>query len=551
MKRSMGIIVCMSIFLLGVLGTLTAEEVQQKISIGLGAGLFKTAAAYDYMTVGQSYGGQIKYGLTSGLEIGVSASYGYHYPYNGLYEDMYPLPIRNSVTGDTLSCNDHGRQLGGGGVPGYPGKPYANERAGVTFDRSSGIPLKIEYIPVEFFLQFRSLTQTIFNPYVKAGAGYFMWSAKDADTGDPIEVRYKNGQWEKFEGNHFHILLGLGFEIFPVPNVGIDIGMIGQAPFGDDFEKWALDSMRVKAEVRAGLTFYYGGVKDSDKDGVFDKDDQCPDTPFGAVVDQVGCPVDSDDDGVPDGLDQCPRTPLKAIVDAKGCPMDSDNDGVPDVMVVDPAGVNGLPVAGDFDQNPLNGDEVDKLIGSFAQYLPACVNKVLVRGDGELIAWKSVRACENLGYGYIFGNRRCTPPFVAEGWYGWCGAEYNECQYQPQHWDHACRFVAVRKRKETEPNKGNKQLDLFEHDQYVYRVFVTNLKLRPHNVIARYDPRADVENCIGEAQREGLFAIPSKKFQTNYAYFQIVMLAYNLWRMAFVRKAGHRQEDDPPMRKSA
>lgn len=49
-------------------------------------------------------------------------------------------------------------------------------------------------------------------------------------------------------------------------------------------------------------------------------------------------------------------------------------------------------------------------------------------------------------------------------------------------------------------------------------------------MIAAYDKRADVENLIGEAKREGLEAIPSAKFKNNYAYFQIVMLAYNFWR---------------------
>jgi hypothetical protein len=64
----------------------------------------------------------------------------------------------------------------------------------------------------------------------------------------------------------------------------------------------------------------------------------------------------------------------------------------------------------------------------------------------------------------------------------------------------------------------------------MYRVFVTNLTQRPHKVITRYDKRADVENCIGEAQREGILAIPSKNFHTNGMFFQLVMLTYNLWR---------------------
>ena len=61
-----------------------------------------------------------------------------------------------------------------------------------------------------------------------------------------------------------------------------------------------------------------------------DKEDACPDTPAGAVVDEFGCPVDSDGDGVFDGLDQCEDTPAGATVDAYGCPRDSDGDGVLD-----------------------------------------------------------------------------------------------------------------------------------------------------------------------------------------------------------------------------
>ena len=71
---------------------------------------------------------------------------------------------------------------------------------------------------------------------------------------------------------------------------------------------------------------------------------------------------------------------------------------------------------------------------------------------------------------------------------------------------------------------------LFEDDNYTYRIFCTNLSGNAHEVIAEYDKRADVENLVGEAKREGLEMIPSAKFKNNYAFFQIVMLAYNIWR---------------------
>ncbi len=78
--------------------------------------------------------------------------------------------------------------------------------------------------------------------------------------------------------------------------------------------------------------------KDSDGDGVYDGRDRCPDTPVGVVVDEFGCPKiarkDSDGDGVYDELDKCPDTPIDVVVDDFGCPtisqIDSDGDGVYD-----------------------------------------------------------------------------------------------------------------------------------------------------------------------------------------------------------------------------
>ncbi len=113
-----------------------------------------------------------------------------------------------------------------------------------------------------------------------------------------------------------------------------------------------------------GLTFYFGGGKDSDNDGVKDKKDACPDTPQGATVDERGCPSDADGDGVFDGLDTCPDTPKGAIVDMVGCPLDTDKDGVPDGIdqcANTPPGVSvdkvGCPLDADKDGVP---DSFDK-----------------------------------------------------------------------------------------------------------------------------------------------------------------------------------------------
>ena len=59
---------------------------------------------------------------------------------------------------------------------------------------------------------------------------------------------------------------------------------------------------------------------DSDGDGVMDVVDNCPNTPEGAPVNDVGCSLDSDGDGVFNYNDQCPGTPDGVSVDVYGCP---------------------------------------------------------------------------------------------------------------------------------------------------------------------------------------------------------------------------------------
>ena len=169
--------------------------------------------------------------------------------------------------------------------------------------------------------------------------------------------------------------------------------------------------------------------------------------------------------------------------------------------------------------------EVARQIRQFRKLLPAHVQDVRVHGDGEFIGWESVQACRDEAFQFTFGNKRCAPPFPEDGWYRHGNHEYNECGYRPGDWEAPCRFVAMRIVKD---RVGDRQLKLLAN--YVYRVFVTNEPGRPHTVIDAYDQRADAENLIGEAQREGVLAIPSKRFQSHHAFFQLVMLAYNLWR---------------------
>jgi len=178
--------------------------------------------------------------------------------------------------------------------------------------------------------------------------------------------------------------------------------------------------------------------------------------------------------------------------------------------------------------------EAAAFITDIPNHLPGCVQEVLIRADGEFLCWQSVQAAMSAGFDFIIGNRGCTPVFDADSWYRpWKRepSQYNSCLYQPGGWQQPCRFVAMRMVKEQKRASDQaQQCPLFEDDHYTYRIFCTSLAGPAHQVIADYDQRADVENLVGEAKREGLDMLPSAKFKNNYAFFQIVMLAYNIWR---------------------
>lgn len=123
---------------------------------------------------------------------------------------------------------------------------------------------------------------------------------------------------------------GGGIKIFPTETAffGIDVRdvILPFQPEGGESNT----HHNVLPTFEVGFLWGGGPPPDMDADGVPDKKDKCPGTPFGAVVDERGCPIDTDGDGVFDGLDKCAGTPAGATVDGSGCPIDSDGDGVYD-----------------------------------------------------------------------------------------------------------------------------------------------------------------------------------------------------------------------------
>ncbi|WP_040279496.1 OmpA family protein [Psychroserpens damuponensis] len=131
------------------------------------------------------------------------------------------------------------------------------------------------------------------DPYLGAGGGY-TWV-------DDIGAGTVNGTF--------------GINFWFSDNVGINT----QTSYKHAFE----DYLPSHWQHTVGLAIKFGG-KDTDGDGVYDKDDACPDVPGLEAFN--GCP-DSDNDGIEDSKDDCPNQ--AGLAEFNGCP-DGDSDGVAD-----------------------------------------------------------------------------------------------------------------------------------------------------------------------------------------------------------------------------
>ena len=165
-------------------------------------------------------------------------------------------------------------------------------------------------------------------PSVFAGLSYLHFKPKDKNN-QPLPNNLAN-VYSKDDVN-LNFDLGLQYLITDQVTIGLSGGV------AINFNDWLDDTERgnendIFYNVMAGINYYVFGKKDSDKDGVDDDKDACPDTPEGVDVDENGCPIDTDRDGVPDYLDACSHTPAGVQVDSEGCPIDSDGDGIPDYL---------------------------------------------------------------------------------------------------------------------------------------------------------------------------------------------------------------------------
>ncbi|MEO8233534.1 MAG: OmpA family protein [Ignavibacteriota bacterium] len=178
-----------------------------------------------------------------------------------------------------------------------------------------------------------------FLPYLFGGVSYFYFDPKDKDGNDLVPTTIP------FSPHEMMLIGEVGIKVLFSENFGMNIAAGVNYINSDKLDGYEFGTDNdVYFHALGGFSYYFGGVKDSDGDGVRDKFDQCPNTPPMVTVDEFGCPIDSDHDNVPDYADDCPNTPVNIPVDKNGCPVDSDQDGIPDYLDLCKDTPKGVPV---------------------------------------------------------------------------------------------------------------------------------------------------------------------------------------------------------------
>lgn len=151
----------------------------------------------------------------------------------------------------------------------------------------------LSFYGIDGTIKYNILQNRVVDPFIEIGGGY-TWL-------DEIGAGTLNG--------------GVGVNVWFTDNIGVTL----QTQYKHSFE----DFLPRHFQHLAGIAVRFGGT-DTDGDGIYDKDDACPEVAGLAAFN--GCP-DTDGDGIEDGKDACPNE--AGSKEMNGCP-DSDGDGIAD-----------------------------------------------------------------------------------------------------------------------------------------------------------------------------------------------------------------------------
>lgn len=304
MRRSMLLAVFIS---LAIATTAHATDVSGRLGVGLDTGLMKLiGGGWDYSNVDQQVTFRLQRGLSPHWSLELSLKYGWIRP---------GVTTRDSEAGFTLES--------GSGLYTVIWQP----RAGVLYHIAPASRL---------------------SPFLGMSLGGAAWNVRNLrgqenvgfDPDGPTVVGFdENGKSQQLSRTDFTASLTAGLDWFLADGLALNLGAryhflplneLDNVGFSSVWGPAYADANNALVEGFAGLTFFFGS-SDSDRDGIKNQDDLCPEEPedFDGYRDDDGCPdLDNDGDGIADDVDGCPGQPedRDGFQDSDGCP-DADNDG--------------------------------------------------------------------------------------------------------------------------------------------------------------------------------------------------------------------------------
>jgi hypothetical protein len=159
-------------------------------------------------------------------------------------------------------------------------------------------------------------------------------------------------------------------------------------------------------------------------------------------------------------------------------------------------------------------------------------SRIRFLADAGFFSGKLVDDLDQLGCGYIIVcrsyeayHRLAEKAGFKNLTFGWGVAEFF---HRPQRWKTEHRFIAIRRPLPVDPQEAS-QLTLFKDTQYSYSILVTNLAIHAWKVWTDYANRSNIEKSIRELLNDlALSKIPTQTWTANVAFFQLLLLAYNI-----------------------
>ncbi len=217
------------------------------------------------------------------------------------------------------------------------GLNFTYGRGHLRADESQANYFKTWNYSYAFMLRYKPKPSLALNPYLAVGFEWFDIDPK-ARNGHRTQSFARGMANSDFQKVNNALPVGIGFSYFLTDWLSLDAEGLLHISFIDYVDGYEAGSKNDNwITLAAGLSIYIGKPKDTDGDGIVDKDDGDYLHPedFDGFQDEDGIPdLDNDQDGIPDKLDKAPNEPedKDGFQDNDGVPdLDNDNDGILDV----------------------------------------------------------------------------------------------------------------------------------------------------------------------------------------------------------------------------